>query len=195
MIELQVTSELEKPRAKTSRELPRNVHIGENSELIGGTFKRFRSQQEHALMIGESCTMDGVHFSTGESARIAIGDYCYFTNALLLCEESIQIGNYVVIGWNATIADSDFHPLAPVQRLIDTEACSPLSIGKVRVSAICRPVIIEDDVWIGPNATILKGVRIGQGSLIEPGAMVTRSVPPWSRVLGNPAQITTLVRE
>jgi acetyltransferase-like isoleucine patch superfamily enzyme len=50
-------------------------------------------------------------------------------------------------------------------------------------------VIIEDDVWIGPNATILKGVRIGAGAFIEAGAMVTHDVPPRARVLGNPAQI------
>ena len=49
--------------------------------------------------------------------------------------------------------------------------------------------MIEDDVWIGPNATILKGVRIGAGAWIEAGSLVTREVPPRSRVLGNPAQI------
>jgi acetyltransferase-like isoleucine patch superfamily enzyme len=50
-------------------------------------------------------------------------------------------------------------------------------------------VIIEDDVWIGPNVTILKGVRIGAGAFIEPGSLVTRDVPPRARVLGNPAQV------
>jgi acetyltransferase-like isoleucine patch superfamily enzyme len=52
-----------------------------------------------------------------------------------------------------------------------------------------RPVIIEDDVWIGPNATILKGVRLGAGAYIEAGALVVRDVPPGARVVGNPAQI------
>ena len=52
-----------------------------------------------------------------------------------------------------------------------------------------RAIVIEDDVWIGPNATILKGVRIGAGSFIEPGALVTRDVPARSRVSGNPAEV------
>jgi acetyltransferase-like isoleucine patch superfamily enzyme len=52
-----------------------------------------------------------------------------------------------------------------------------------------KPVLIEDDVYVGPNATILKGVRIGAGSFIEAGALVTRDVPPRSRVIGNPARI------
>ena len=50
-------------------------------------------------------------------------------------------------------------------------------------------IVIEDDVWVGPNATILKGVTIGAGSFIEPGSLVTRDVPPRSRVLGNPATV------
>jgi acetyltransferase-like isoleucine patch superfamily enzyme len=50
-------------------------------------------------------------------------------------------------------------------------------------------VVIEDDVWIGPKATILKGVRIGSGAFVEAGALVTRNVPSRARVIGNPAQI------
>jgi acetyltransferase-like isoleucine patch superfamily enzyme len=95
----------------------------------------------------------------------------------------------VVIGWNATLADTDFHPIAPAERIADAIACSPLGAGRPRPEIARRPVIIEDDVWIGPNATILKGVRLGAGSWIEAGSLVTRDVPPRSRVLGNPAQI------
>jgi acetyltransferase-like isoleucine patch superfamily enzyme len=48
---------------------------------------------------------------------------------------------------------------------------------------------VEDDVWIGPNATILKGVHIGAGAFIEAGALVVRDVPRRARVMGNPAQV------
>lgn len=133
--------------------------------------------------------MDGVHFDLGEKGRMTIGDYCYFTNAVLLCELEVRIGNYVMIGWNATIADTDFHPIVPAQRIADAIACSPLGKGKPRPEVLKRPIIIEDDVWIGPNATILKGVRIGTGAFIEAGALVSRDVPPRSRVMGNPAEI------
>src|SRR5207247_7098592 len=101
----------------------------------------------------------------------------------------LRFGNYVIIGLNATIADTDFHPLSPAERIADAVACSPLAQGRPRPEIPRRAVIIEDDVWIGPNATILKGVRIGQGSFIEAGSLVTREVPPRSRVLGNRAQI------
>jgi len=174
----------------TQGALPANVRVGDGTLITADyAFKRFRAREPEALLIGSNCTMDGVHFAVGQKGRIVIGDYCYFTNAVLLCELELRFGKYVVIGWNATIADTDFHPLAPAKRIADAIACSPLGEGRPRPEIPCRPVIIEDDVWIGPNATILKGVRVGAGSWIEAGALVTRDVPPRSRVLGNPAQI------
>ena len=169
--------------------IPANVKLGRGTLLTGElAFKRFHSIEPDALVIGQGCTMDDVHFDLGKNGRLSVGEFCYFTYAVLLCELEIRIGNYVVIGWNTTITDTDFHPVAPAERIADALACSPLGKGRARPSVLKRPVIIEDDVWIGPNATILKGVRIGTGSWIEAGSVVTRDVPPRSRIMGNPAQ-------
>lgn len=169
---------------------PPNVRLGDNTLITGAlAFKRFHSTAADALVIGNHGTMDGVHFDLGVAGRMVVGDYCYFTNAILLCELEIRIGNYVVLGWNTTIADTDFHPIAPAERIADAIACSPLGKGRPRPAVLKRPVIIEDDVWVGPNVTILKGVRIGAGAFIEAGSLVTRDVPSRARVLGNPAQV------
>ena len=174
----------------TNGRLPANARVGAGTVISGGhAFARFLSTREDALVIGEHCTLDGCHLAVGKAARVRIGRYCYFTNAVLLCEEELRFGDYVVIGWNATIADSDFHPLAPADRIADAVACSPLGKGRARPAVERRPVMIGNDVWIGPNATILKGVTIGDGAWIEPGALVTRDVPRRARVLGNPAQV------
>ncbi len=179
-----------RPGRWTDGDLPSNVLLGPNTDLAGAhLFRQFRSRVIPALIIGANCTMDGVHFALGKEARVAIGDYCYFTNAMLLCEQELRIGSYVVLGWNATIADTDFHPIAPAERIADAMACSPLGQGRPRPEIVRRPVVIEDAVWTGPNATILKGVRIGAGAFIEPGALVTRDVPPRARVLGNPGRV------
>ena len=170
--------------------LPANVQIGSDSVIAGDrAFKRFRSVQAPALIIGAHCTMENVSFALGEQGRVTIGEYCYFASVQLLCEMELTIGSYVMMGWNATIADTDFHPIAPADRIADAIAVSPLGNGRLRPPILRRPVIIEDDVWIGPNVTILKGVRIGAGAFIEPGTLVTRDVPPHTRLMGNPAHV------
>jgi len=179
----------------TPDQLPPNVRLGANSVIIGHylpgdhPFKRFRSRLDPAIVVGAGSTMNGVYFNMGHEARINIGDYCHFTEAFLLCELELHIGNYVVIGWHTTVTDADFHPHSPNDRIIDAIACSPLANGQARKPFARKPVIIEDNVWIGPNVTILKGVRIGEGAFVEPGSVVVRDVPPHTRVLGNPAQV------
>jgi acetyltransferase-like isoleucine patch superfamily enzyme len=178
------------PGRWTEGELPPNVRVGANTLISGGhAFKRFNSNLDPALIIGAHCTMDGAHFALGKEARAVVGDYCYFTSALILCELEIRIGSYVVIGWNTTIADTDFHPIEPADRIADAIFCSPLGKGRPRPEILRKPVIIEDLVWIGPNATILKGVHIGAGAFIEAGTLLTQDVPPRAKMAGNPARI------
>jgi len=171
-------------------ELPANVQVGAGTVISGEhCFKRFRGQLPAALRLGSDCTMDGVTFAVGESGVAVIGDGCYFSGAVLLCELRIEIGDHVCMGWNVTVGDSDFHPLEPALRLEDAVACSPAGKELKRPPVARKAVIIEDYVWIGPAATILKGVRLGLGCVVEPGAVVTHDVPAQARVLGNPAQI------
>ncbi|MEP6489595.1 acyltransferase [Microcoleus vaginatus GB2-A3] len=121
-------------------------------------------------------------------AVIEIGDYCYIADASLVCSARITLGAHVMVAGGVTIVDSDFHPIAPAARLIDTIALSPIGDRQRRPPIEILPVIIEDDVWIGYNATILKGVRVGAGAAIAPGALVNRDVPPGTYVAGNPAR-------
>jgi acetyltransferase-like isoleucine patch superfamily enzyme len=170
--------------------IPANVIVGSGTVFRGGrSFDRFRSRRDQALRIGHDCLMDNVHFALGEEAEVEIGDECYFTSPLLLCELKLTIGSRVILGWNTTVMDTDFHPIDPALRIADAVACSPLGAGRPRPSLEPNAVTIEDEVWIGPSVTILKGVRIGAGSFIEPGAMIGKDVPPQSRVAGNPARI------
>ena len=119
--------------------LPANVRVGCDTLVTAEfAFKRFRGLRDPGLVIGHHCTMDGVHFAVGEQGHVEIGDYCYFTNAVLLCEERLSIGSYVVIGWNATIVDTDFHPIAPAERIADAVACSPLGGRRGWRSSGCR---------------------------------------------------------
>lgn len=109
-------------------------------------------------------------------AKLIIGAHFGMTGGVICADESILIGDRVTVGANTTITDTDFHPLDAAERRIN-----PLN-------GVTRPVIIEDDVFIGMGCLILKGVRLGAGSVIGAGSVVTRDVPPGVIAAGNPAR-------
>ncbi len=107
-----------------------------------------------------------------------------------MVEQEIRIGSHCLISWNVGIADSDFHPLAPAQRRIDAEALAPFFENRPpRPKLVTAPVIIGDNVWIGMNAVILKGVTIGDNSVVAAGSVVTKNIEPNTVVAGNPAVV------
>ena len=170
--------------------VPRNMEVGENTVIDSSSaFKKFFSVKQPGLRIGAHVTLQGAALATEENGYIEIGDYSYLAGPALIATDRIIIGKYVYIAGGVTIVDSDFHPQDPAARLRDTVLISPAGKKINRPHFETAPVIIEDDVWIGYNATILKGVTIGEGSIIHPGSVVLRSVPPGSVVFGNPAQI------
>jgi len=169
---------------------PANITVGDGS-LIDSSFcfKHYYARSAVGLIVGRQVTLWRTSLAVGEQAVIEIGDYCYIANASLVCEQHIRIGSYVMIAGGVTIVDSDFHPLEPALRLADTVALSPVGARARRPLIETRPVVIEDDVWIGYNATILKGVHVGAGAVVAPGALVTHHVPPMAQVAGNPARV------
>ena len=114
---------------------------------------------------------------------ITIGERTGISGASLAARVGMTIGRNVLIGAGACIWDTDFHPLDPHKRREHQtrDACS-------------APVCIEDDVFIGARALILKGVRIGWGAVIGAGAVVTKDVGAGQIVAGNPAKVVGSVR-
>jgi len=116
-----------------------------------------------------------------QAGRIEIGPHSGGSSVVLSARTLIRLGAHVKLGGNVRIYDHDFHALDPLARR---------SYRSDQAGVATAPVHIEDDVFIGANAIILKGVHLGARSIVGAGAVVSlKEVPPDSVVVGNPARI------
>ena len=131
-----------------------------------------------SLGAGSTLSLDGatlgrgIVVNIGPGSRLAMGEKSYFSDGSTIAAGSaggVSIGRNCAISFGVTIIDDDGHGFGP----------PPYS----------APIVIEDHVWIGCNATILKGVTIGKGSVVAAGAVVTKSCPPNSLLAGVPAKV------
>jgi len=171
--------------------LPGNVHIGRDCFLERkDSFDPFRSERDPGLVIGDRVQVyTWTTFNVDPQGLVEVGDDSILVGAVLMCAHHIRIGRGVVISYNVTIADSDFHPLDPEQRKLDAIANAPGGDRSRRPFFQSSPVEIGDGAWIGIGAIVLKGVRVGPGARVAAGAVVTSDVPPYAEVAGNPARI------
>jgi galactoside O-acetyltransferase len=110
--------------------------------------------------------------------------------------DSIVIGENVLIASSCTLIDSDMHSLIFDERKDDILLDINNNLNKKKWDDIkCAPIIIEDKAWIGLGSIILKGVTIGEGSIVGAGSVVTKNVPPWVIVAGNPARIVKKLKK
>ena len=170
--------------------LPDNVEVGDGCFLERReSFSRFRSTRRPGLVIGDRTRVYmWTAFSVDPEGVVEVGEDCVLVGPSFMCAEQITIGRRVVISYQVTVADSDFHPSDPEQRRLDAEANAPEGDRSQRPPVATAPVVIEDDAWIGIGAIVLKGVRIGAGARVDAGAVVTRDVPAGTTVAGNPAR-------
>ncbi len=157
------------------------VGLGEKCAFNGRP--RFNRHPESHISIGSGCIFNSLISSNfigvnrpcmistlKEGARIEIGDRCGFSGTVIACGAYIALGNHIRCGANTLITDTDWH----------TED---------HRAGADAPVIIEDNVWLGVNVTVLKGVTIGHGALVGANSLVNRSLPPGVIAAGNPARI------
>lgn len=138
-----------------------------SARIIIGRNCSFRSNSTSNLIgINRPCILSAL---TSE-AFLEIGDYCGFSGTVIGCFSKVKLGNGVRCGANTLITDSDWH-------LDDVRSSSP------------RPIFIHDNVWLGVNVTIMKGVTIGENSVIGAGSVVTKDIPANVVAAGNPCRV------
>jgi acetyltransferase-like isoleucine patch superfamily enzyme len=148
------------------------LKIGETWRLTNYNFSTLKIDNEAELIVhGDYSFRTGIFISVNKGAKLEIGSGRANRDVDITCFDSIKIGNHVYISKGVLIRDSDNHE---VKRTGYVEK---------------KPIVICDNVWIGMRAIILKGVTIGEGSIVGAGAVVTCDVPPHTLVGGVPARI------
>jgi acetyltransferase-like isoleucine patch superfamily enzyme len=144
------------------------------------------------INIDEQSQVEGIIYFDRNDATITIGKRV-FMNGSLIAAHRIEIGDDVLISWGVTIVDHNSHAISFSERSQDVVNWR---LGeKDWTNVKIAPIKISNKVWIGFNSIILKGVTIGEGAIVGAGSVVTKDVPAWTIVAGNPARVIREIPE
>ncbi|WP_315536606.1 acyltransferase [Prevotella koreensis] len=159
-------------------ELKKNSKLKISSNVQIGYKELAKSKTQTRIKVMEGGTIDfrshfivyeGGYIYVGNNARLILGSGFVNENVQIICRQHIKIGDGATIGPDVVIRDSDEHCIS----------------GKENK----KPIVIGNKVWIGQGAVILKGVNIGEGSVIGTKSVVTHDIPKNCLVAGNPARV------
>ena len=170
--------------------VPANVELDQQSYLeTSYSLELYRSRAEVGLRIGAgACAYTGTMFDAGPHGRLSIGRCTMINNARIVCDDRVDIGDYVLISWNAVIMDSYRAATDPLLRRAHLKR-TLMGGFETGEASEARPVRIGNNAWIGFDAIVLPGVTVGDGSIVGARSVVTEDVPPFSVAAGNPARI------
>lgn len=141
--------------------------------FIGKNFKMNNGSKYSDSGLNGKCRIE-----VRDNAILSIGNNVGISDVTITCHQKIYIGNNVLIGAGATIRDTDNHSLNPQDRLEGLDFLNKKN----------APIIVKDNVFIGANATLLKGVTIGENAIVGACSVITKDVPANQIWAGNPAK-------
>jgi maltose O-acetyltransferase len=167
----------------------RCVLLGGTQLLPGCKMLNFRSDPR-LIEIGRDCRIAAEFMIFGHGGKITVGSNCFIgEGSRIWSANNISIGDNVLISHNVNIHDTNSHSLSAARRRAHVNDIflrgHPPELPDVPDS----PVVIEDDVWIGFNSTIMKGVTIGKGAVIGACSVITKDVAAFTVVVGTPARV------
>lgn len=146
------------------------IHSGVKVRVSNGSV-----QIGHLSEIHDRVVLSAIGERGGKQAQISVGDRTsIWYGTVVSARHEISIGRQCAISWNCTIIDNDMH------EIIYADGPAAYRDNAVRIG---------DHVWIGAQAIVLKGVTIGENSIVAAGSLVTKDVPPHSLVAGAPAKV------
>lgn len=165
-----------------------HVQIGSGSKV---NWFQLLSTKRGVLTIGQQCSLAAKLSFDQPNASICIGNRSYIGKSHLVAASSICLGDDVIISWGVTIVDHNSHALDWQHRADDVK--NWLNGNKDWTHVNIQPVVLGNRVWVGFNASILKGVSIGEGAVIGANSVVTKDIPPYCVAAGNPARVIRMI--
>jgi acetyltransferase-like isoleucine patch superfamily enzyme len=173
--------------------IPANIKLAENVYIdTSYGFSAFHSKNHEAMILGKgSGCYDRATFISGANGSLSFGEFNILNGTTFICNKKITVGSHCMFAWGSVVTDSWIEPGSlsiPLRRKILKQTTSDIP-RMIPYSGEPDPVIIEDNVWIGFDAVVLPGVRLGRGSVIGSKSIITKDVPPYAIIVGNPARI------
>jgi galactoside O-acetyltransferase len=180
------------------KKISKDPRIDFKSGILSKSFRVhfFCRGSKATLVIGKDCILKNEFIFESVSGQIRIGEKTFINkDTKIMSINSVTIGNHVTISFGVMIYDHDSHSLDYIERqndirkILSTRELNNDIENKNWGCVNNSPIVIGDNVWIGFQAAILKGVTVGEGAIIAAKAVVTKNVPAWSIVAGNPARV------
>lgn len=157
--------------------------------LIRSSISLRHKASKEQVEFGDNVNFYGKIIIHGAQGRIKIGNYVHIGDyTQLQCVNSIILEDYATIGENVIVTDNNTHPTDPYLRKEMGRTPSGHFLRSY-VHSENKPIYIGENVWIGSNARICKGVTIGRNSIVAANSVVTKDVPEDCIVAGNPAKV------
>lgn len=175
------------------------VNVDSDTHILPGSSVRFdvgHEDRDYVTIGGKGIIRANFIFES-RTGKVYIGNNVHIGGAAIICRSSITIEDDVTMAWGITLYDHDSHSIFWEHRQNDNVQCYKDYIGhdgnnvfnKDWRNVISKEIYICSKVWIGFDVTILKGVTVGEGAVIGAKSVVTKDVPAWSVVAGNPAKV------
>lgn len=157
-----------------------NILFNKNS-IIRSENKKDIVLEKNIMMYGSLISANGGKLTIGKNTSIRTG-------CKIFCSNKVLIGDNVIFADNVIISDTNHHPVNPNDRLKMIKSGWSSSLWSWK-HADSKPIIIKNNVWLGQYSRILKGVVVGENSIVASNSVVTKDVPSNSIVAGNPAHV------
>jgi acetyltransferase-like isoleucine patch superfamily enzyme len=173
--------------------IPANVEFGRDVYVdTSYGFAPFSSEERPGLVLGDATgAYDRATFVVGPRGRVRVGAYTVLNGTYVVCNGRVEIGDHCLVAWGSVITDTWAGLTDAPAEARRAALAAAARDERRRLPPLIEPraVVLEDNCWVGFEAVVLPGVRIGRGAVVGSKTVVAEDVPPYAVVVGSPPRV------